>query len=234
MLEQLPKVLLVDADPALRETLTAYLAGHGFSVVIASDGEEGLARFGEDAFGLALVAEALPGLSGLDVLRSIRRQGETPVVMLSASSDEIDRIVALELGADEVFSPSCNLRELLARLRSLLRRSRQSTSSMSLPAAETLGIFPAERKATWCGHPLKLTGTEFNLLAFLFNNSGRAIPKADLSKHVLGREMHSDDRSLDMHISNLRKKLGRLADGRSPIQSVRGGYQLLEPQEQPA
>lgn len=228
-MEQAPRILLVNDDPALCKMLSDYLRGHGFSVVVSGDGEAGLALVGD--CDLALVADMLQGLSGLDVLRGIRQHGDVPVVMLSAASDEVDRIVALELGADDSVSRSCNLRELLARLRAILRRSRQAAPAGKMPKEEatTLALFPAERRATWQGQPIKLTSTEFNLLEILFRHSGSAIPKVELGLRVLGREMGQDDRSLDMHISNLRKKLGRLADGRSPIQSVRGaGYQLLD------
>jgi len=230
-LQQAPQLLLVDNDPVLCRTLTDYLQGHGFGVTVKHDGETGLHHATEDAYDLVMLDVMLPGLNGIEVLRRIRQQGELPVVMLSAGSDDVERIVGLELGADDYLSKSCNLRELVARLHSILRRTRHQTTVMQkLPANDTTGLrlFPTERTATWRGKPLQLTSTEFNLLEILFDHAGRTIGKAELAMSVLGRELERYDRSLDMHISNVRKKLGRLADGRFPIQTVRGaGYQLL-------
>ena len=229
-MEQAPQLLLVDGDPVLCRTLSDYLHGHGFSVTVKHDGETGLHHATEDAYDMVMLDAALPGLSGIEVLRRIRQQGELPVVMLSAASDDIERIVGLELGADDYLCKSCNLRELVARLHSILRRARHQSTVQRMPVkdAANLSLSPTERAATWRGKPLQLTSTEFNLLKILFNNSGHAIGKAELAMSVLGREMERYDRSLDMHISNLRRKMGRLADGRYPIQTVRGaGYQLL-------
>jgi len=229
-LEQAPQLLLVDGDPVLCRMLADYLHGHGFGVTAKHDGETGLHHATEDAYDLVILDVMLPGLNGIEVLRRIRQQGELPVVLLSAVLDDVERIVGLELGADDYLSKSCNLRELVARLRSILRRTRHQAAMPRLPGNDpaSLSLFPAERTATWRGKPLQLTSTEFNLLEILFNHAGRTIGKAELAMSVLGRELESYDRSLDMHISNLRKKLGRLADGRFPIQTVRGaGYQLL-------
>ena len=228
-LEQAFQLLLVDDDPVLCQILSEYLEGHGFAMTIAHDGEKCLLYVMEGAYDLVILSVMLPGLRGIEVLRRIRTQGELPVVMLAAESDEVDRIIGLELGADDYLAKSCTLRELLARVNSILRRTRQQKTREWVPgSAWDLRLFPAERTATWQGQPLQLTGTEFNLLEVLFNNPGRVVRKAELAMSALGREMGQYDRSLDMHISNMRKKLGRLADGRSPIQTVSGaGYQLL-------
>lgn len=228
--EQAPRLLLVAPDPVLCRMLADYLHGQGFTVVVASDGEAGLLQVGRDACDLVILDDGLPGLSGIEVLRRIRRQGELPVVMLSAGNEDIDRIVGLELGADDYLSKSCNLRELTARLHAILRRTRHAVAVERLRKSDlgNLELSPTERKAAWRGKSLQLTSTEYELLEYLFNNAGRAIAKAELAMRVLGRELNRFDRSLDMHVSNLRKKLGKLADGRSPIQTVRGGgYQLL-------
>lgn len=169
---------------------------------------------------------SLPGMSGIDVLR---QQGELPVVMPGAQVDDIERIVGLELGADDYLSKSCNLRELAARLNTILRRTRHAVAAKRMRRDELtrLSLSASDRSATWRGKPLPLTSTEFDLLHLLFERSGRVLDKAELALNVLGRELNQYDRSLDMHISNLRKKLGKLADGRSPIQTVHGsGYQL--------
>ena len=214
----------------LCQVLADYLQGQGFHVTVANNGEAGLLQVSQGGCDLVLLDDMLTGLSGIDVLRRIRQMGELPVVMLSAINDDIDRIVGIELGADDYLSKSCNLRELTARLHAILRRTRHSIAAERLRKSglASLGLSPAQRKATWRGKTLRLTTTEYDLLEHLFNNAGRVTAKAELAMRVLGRELKSFDRSLDMHISNLRKKLGKLADGRSPIQTVRGGgYQLL-------
>lgn len=229
-MDQASKLLLVAPKPALNRMLGDYLRAQGFTVSVASDGNAGLQQVAQGSCDLVILADLLQGLSGIEVLRRIRRQGELPVVMLTSGNDDVDRIVALELGADDCLSQSCNLRELTARLHAILRRSRHVIAAERLRASGlgSLGLSPAERQATWQGKSLRLTSTEYDLMEYLFNNAGRPTGKAELAMRVLGRELTPYDRSLDMHISNLRKKLGRLADGRSPIQTVRGGgYQLL-------
>ena len=229
-MERMPQLLLVDSDPVLCRTLAEYLHGHGFEVTVKHDGETGLFHAMEDAYDLVILDVMLPELSGIEVLRRIRQQGELPVVMLSAASDDVERIVGLELGADDYLSKSCNLRELVARLHSILRRTRRQMAPGRKARSETAGLslLATERSAAWGGKPLQLTSTEFNLLQALFSQAGGVVSKAELAMNVLGREIGQYDRSLDMHVSNLRKKLGRLADGRSPIQTVTGaGYQLI-------
>lgn len=222
--EQPPQVMLVDSDPVLCQTVAAYLQSHGFNVVVQHDGEAGFRHATEGAYDLVILGDIVSGLTGGEVLRRIRQQGEVPVVMLSSKSDDIECIVNLELGADDCLRKSCNLRELTARLRTILRRSRHLFSEKTT----RLRLSPTERRATWCGKPLQLTSSEFNVLEVLFSDAGRTISKQKLATSALGRELRQFDRTLDMHISNLRKKLGKLADGRSPIQTVsRAGYQLL-------
>lgn len=225
-----PRLLLLDQDPVLCQVLAAYLQNQGFRVIVAGDGEACLQQVAQDSCDLVLLDDMPKGLGGIEVLRRIRQQSELPVVMLSARNDDVDRIVGLELGADDYLPKSCNLRELTARLHAILRRSRHAVAMERLRKGGlgSLVLSPTERKATWLGKTLQLTGTEYDLLEHLFNSAGRTVRKTDLAKSVLGREMNHYERGLDMHISNLRKKLGALADGRSPIQTVRGrGYQLL-------
>lgn len=230
-MKQTPQLLLVDGDKDLCLTLGRYLREHGFSVDVKHDGEAGLLQATEGSYDLVILGAALEGFSGIEVLRSIRERGELPVVILCVEHDTIDCIVGLELGADDCIARSCDLRELVARLHSILRRSRhQMAAGLGRDKATAgLHLFPAERTATWGGQPLKLTSAEFNLLEILFNHAGATVQKSDLAMRLLGREIGPYDRGLDMHISNLRKKLGKLADGRSPIQTVhRSGYQLLQ------
>lgn len=225
-----PRLLLLDQDPVLCRVLADYLQNQGFRVAVAGDGEACLQLIAQDACDLVLLDDMLKGLSGIEVLRRIRQKSELPVVMLSTRNDDVDRIVGLELGADDYLPKSCNLRELTARLHAILRRARHAVAMERLRKGGlgSLVLSPTERKATWLGKTLQLTSTEYDLLEHLFNSAGRTLRRTDLAKSVLGHEMSHYERGLDMHISNLRKKLGTLADGRSPIQTVRGrGYQLL-------
>ncbi len=229
-MKQTPKLLLVDDDPVLCRVLSEYLEAQGFALDLCHDGEVGLLLAMEGDYDLVIFDDTLPGITGIEVLRRIRQHGELPVVMLAAAADDIERIVGLELGADDYLSKSCNLRELVARLNSILRRTRHAVAAERMRRDEltSLSLSASDRSATWRGKPLPLTSTEFDLLHLLFQHAGRALGKAELALHLLGRELNSYDRSLDMHISNLRKKLGKLADGRSPIQTVHGtGYQLI-------
>lgn len=226
-----PRLLLADRDSTLCQVLAAYLQGQGFHVDTTGDGESVLQRIADATCDLVILDDMLLNPSSMDVLRRVRLQGELPVLMLSARNDDVDRIVAIELGADDYLPKSCNLRELSARLRAILRRTRHAMAAERLRRGGlgNLGLLPTERKATWRGKPLPLTSTEYDLLEHLFNSPGRAVARAELAMKVLGRDLQRYERGLDMHISNLRKKLGSLADGRSPIQTVRGaGYQLLQ------
>lgn len=227
---QTPQILLVGEDPVLCRVLGDYLAAQGFALTLCHDGENGLQMALTGGFDLVLLGDALPGMGGIDVLRRIREQGELPVVMLASRADDVDCIVGLELGADDYLPKSCNLRELVARLKAILRRTRHAVEAerMRRDPLAGLSLSPSDRSARWRGEPLPLTSTEFDLLHLLFEHSGLALTKAELTMKVLGRKLNEHDRSLDMHISNLRRKLGKLADGRSPIQTVHGtGYQLL-------
>jgi DNA-binding response OmpR family regulator len=230
-LDSAPHILLADTDPVLCQVLADYLRSQGLLVTVAGDADAVLQQVEHGACDLVLLDDMLRGLPGTEVLRRIRRHSELPVVMLSARNEDVDRIVGLELGADDCLPKSCNLRELTARVNAILRRTRHAVAAERLRKSglDRLELSPKERKATWQGRHIRLTGTEYGLLEHLFNHAGRAVAKDALALRVLGRELQPHERSLDVHVSNLRKKLGRLADGRSPIQTVRGGrYQLLE------
>jgi DNA-binding response OmpR family regulator len=174
----------------------------------------------------------MPGLSGIQALALIRAKSAVPVIMLTACGDDADRIVGLELGADDYVPKPCTPRELTARIRAILKRAGSATAvAAAAPPAivvGTLTIWPAQRRAERLGCPLDLTSTEFNLVEVLARNAGRTVSKADLSLEALGRELTRFDRSIDVHMSSIRQKLGQLADGRSCIQTVvRKGYQLI-------
>ncbi len=225
------RLLLVDDDVELTEMLAEYLAPEGFDVDMAHDGEDGANRALTGVYDLVVLDIMLPKLNGLETLQRIRRGVRTPVLMLTAKGDDVERIVGLELGADDYLAKPCNPRELVARLRAILRRTGAAESESGADGvlrAGELVLRPGERVAEWRGAALELTSTEFNLLQVLVRHARRPVSKAELSEHSLGRPLVRYDRSVDMHVSNLRRKLGALADGRSPIQTVRGtGYQLI-------
>ena len=227
----MPRILLVDDDTELLAMLGEYLAPEGFEVETAADGETGVQRATAGGVDIVVLDVMLPRLSGLEALRRLRRESAVPVLMLTAKGDDVDRIVGLELGADDYLPKPFNPRELVARLRALLRRSRAAAAGPADRDELRVGdavVRPGERFAAWRGKPLELTSTEFNLLEALLRNAGRVLSKRELSEVVLGRPITRFDRGIDMHVSNLRRKLGQLDDGRSPIQTVRGvGYQMI-------
>ncbi len=170
----------------------------------------------------------LPGRSGLDVLRELRRESATPVLMLTALGEDIDRILGLELGADDYIPKPCNPRELAARLRAVLRRSRGEPGDVLTDLRiGDLSLKAASRSVTLDATPVVLTSTEFDLLALLMREAGRVVSKERISQSVLGRALGPYDRSIDVHVSNLRRKIGDAGDGNSPITTIhRSGYLL--------
>lgn len=221
------RVLLIDDDEELCEMLAEYLEAEGFEVLAAHNGEEGVQRALAGDADAAVLDIMMPGQSGLESLRQIRQQSLMPVIMLTAKGDDVDRIVGLELGADDYLPKPCNPRELVARLRAVLRRASPGATREMLRVGDVT-IRSAERVAEWAGERIELTSTEFNLLETLARQAGRVVSKEEISERVLGHPLSRYDRSVDVHVSNLRRKLGQLPDGRSPIQTVRGiGYQLV-------
>lgn len=222
-------VLLVDDDVELAEMLGDYLAQDGFVVTTLHDGLSGAEAALSGQYAIAVLDVMMPGLSGVEVLRRIRAVSAMPVLMLTAKGDDMDRIVGLELGADDYVPKPCQPRELAARLRAILRRSAPSAEPSNAPmVVGDLCIRPEQRLAEWAGVAVDLTSTEFNLLEVLARNAGRPVSKSDLSEQALGRALVRFDRSIDVHLSSIRHKLGTLADGRSCIQTVyRQGYQLI-------
>ncbi|AOU99827.1 DNA-binding response regulator [Acidihalobacter yilgarnensis] len=221
------RVLLIDDDEELCEMLAEYLEAEGFDVTSAHNGEDGVQQALAGDADAVVLDIMLPGQSGLESLRQIRQQSLVPVLMLTAKGDDVDRIVGLELGADDYLPKPCNPRELVARLRAVLRRATPGASRETLRVGEVT-LRSAERVAEWAGERMALTSTEFNLLETLARQAGRVVSKEEISERVLGHPLSRYDRSVDVHVSNLRRKLGQLPDGRSPIQTVRGiGYQLV-------
>jgi two-component system OmpR family response regulator/two-component system response regulator CpxR len=222
-----PRVLLVDDDVELLDLLRDYLDGEGFAVDCAYDGPSGVRAALSGRHDIVVLDVMMPGISGLQALAQIRATSTLPIIMLTARGDDTDRIVGLDLGADDYVPKPCTPREIAARLRAILKRSGTAENAGNLIAGR-LSLWPAQRRAEYDGRLLALTSTEFSVLEVLVRRAGQAVTKVELSDQALGRSLSRFDRSIDVHISRIRHKLGNLADGRSPIQTViRKGYQLV-------
>lgn len=227
-MQEMDKVLIIDDDEELCELVSEYLTVEGFEIECVNDGESGLERALSGDYDMAILDVMLPKMNGFDVLRNLREQSKLPVIMLTARGDDMERIVGLEIGADDYLPKPFNPRELAARLRAILRRTVVAEDDQE--GAEKLDvdgiqISAASRIATLDGKELSLTSVEFGLLLELLKEAGRIVKKEDLSENVLERKLSPYDRSLDMHISNLRKKLGDRADGTERIKTIRSvGY----------
>jgi two-component system OmpR family response regulator len=224
------QVLLIDDDTELVGMFTEYLEQEGFRVACAHDGEAGAREALSGQYAIAILDVMMPRMNGIEALRRIRAASRIPVLMLTGRGDDADRILGLELGADDYVTKPCTPREMTARVRAILRRT-QGASSDGIGITLTVGkltMLPEQRRATWDGKLLELTSTEFNLLEVLARNAGRPVSKNDLSEQGLGRPLARFDRNIDVHLSSLRHKLGTLSDGRSCLQTVyRLGYQLI-------
>src|SRR5713226_1468608 len=226
------RLLLADDDVALSEMLTQYLAAEGFTVDTAHDGEAALAKARAGNYDLVVLDVMMPRKSGFEVLRALRARSLMPVLMLTARGEDVDSIVGLELGADDYLAKPCNPRVLVARIRAILRRAEGNTER-GAPQTLKLGNLEMHRgtRSVHChGRAIAMTSTEYSVLEVLLREAGRVVSKADLSERALGRKLTRYDRSLDMHVSSLRKKLGPLGGGEERIKTVRGvGYQYVRP-----
>jgi two-component system response regulator CpxR len=224
----MPRILIADDDRALTRLLAEYLQREGFTVDVVHDGEGALAHLRDSAQrpDLLILDVMMPGRDGLDTLRELRMQQRLPVIMLSARGEPVDRVIGLELGADDYLAKPCLPRELLARVRAQLRR--QNPEAAANVQVGVLRLQPGDRQA-WVGaHELNLTGAEFQLLLALAQRAGEVVDKGTLTRLSLGRELERFDRSIDVHVSRLRHKLAEASDAAPRIESVRGsGYLLL-------
>ncbi len=220
------RVLIVDDDSELCDLLSRQLSGEGFEVATAADGPTGLEAALEGSADAVVLDVMLPGMDGFEVLRRLRAASEVPVLMLTARGEDVDRIVGLEMGADDYLPKPFNPRELVARLRAILRRSRASgTDPGGAMVLGDLVLDPGARTVHRDGEEINLTGLEFSLLEELVRRAGSVATREHLYREVLGRRPSPFDRALDAHISALRKKLGPLPDGGERIKTVRGvGY----------
>ncbi len=225
------RILLIDDDVELAGMLREYLEREGFETRAVHDGKIGVEEALSGNYDIAVLDVMMPRLNGIEALRAIRQHSRMPVMMLTAKGDDVDRIVGLELGADDYVPKPCTPRELAARIRAILRRVHTGNGAGDEPDCLSVGplaLWPAKRHAEWSGRVLDLTSTEFNLLEVLARNAGRVVGKPELSESGLGRRLARFDRSVDVHMSSIRHKLGTLPDGRSYIHTVRGmGYQLI-------
>ncbi|HCI01976.1 MAG: DNA-binding response regulator [Oceanospirillaceae bacterium] len=225
------KILLVEDDKELNELLTEFLQLENFSVTSTFDGAEGIEKALQNDYDAIVLDIMLPKVNGLEVLKQLRNTKKTPVLMLTARGDEVDRIIGFEMGADDYLPKPCNPREIIARIKAILRRvdmdreDIKPSPSNGLVKADDIELNPATRVATLDAEVLELTSTEFNLLENLLANAGSVLSKEELTESALGRKLTLYDRSIDMHLSNLRRKLGPFADGKPRIKTVRGiGY----------
>jgi len=222
-------VLLVDDDRELCRMLGEYLGPEGFVITTVHDGDEALYTLGRHHFDLVVLDVMLPKIGGLDVLRTLRTQQSTPVLMLTARGEDVDRVVGLELGADDYLPKPFNPRELVARMRAILRRSLQiepSGARRERLDAGPLSLNFASRTLAARGHAVPVTGVEFRVLEVLMQQPGAVVSREQLTRQVLGRRLTPYDRSIDTHISNIRRKLVAVADAVSILNVRRSGYVL--------
>lgn len=222
-------VLIVDDDEEFADLVAEFLGAEGgFAVAMRHDGESGVEAAVNEQFDVIVLDVGLPKLNGFEALKQIRQQVDTPVVMLTARGDDIDRILGLEIGADDYIPKPCNLRELVARIRAIMRRldrPRTGESTDDLVVVGDLKIEPGSQSVFRNDELIPLTGAEYLVLEALVESAGQVVDKDSIARQALGRRIMPYDRSVDVHIGNLRKKIGPLDDGRQRIKTVRGrGY----------
>ena len=222
------KILIIDDDVELATLLIDYLSLEGFEAKSAQNGLDGLTMLANDDFDLIVLDVMMPGMSGTETLTKIREKYRTPVLMLTARGDPVDRILGLELGADDYVPKPCTPRELVARMRAILRRTSANDNSSGPVQVGKLSIDLSQRRVTYDGQPIAFTGTELALIEMLARHAGEPVAKADIYPRILGRPLGRYDRAIDVHISSIRHKLAEFAHDDILIESVRGvGYQLV-------
>jgi len=219
-------ILLADDDIELCGLLSEYFETEGFRVRMAHDGRAALDEARRPGLDLVVLDVMMPEMNGMDVLKELRKESRLPVIMLTARGDDMDRILGLELGADDYVPKPCNPRELLARIRAVMRRA-QGAVDHGVLTVDDLELRQGSRMLLKEGQQVELTSTEFSILQTLLQHQGEVVSKRDLYVSALGREPVPHDRSVDMHVSNLRRKLGPDQDGNNRIETIRGiGYQF--------
>ena len=226
------KILLVDDDVELGTMLREYLNGEGFSAELVLTGKEGIEGALSGNYTALILDIMLPDMSGIDVLRQVRKNSRLPIIMLTAKGDNIDRVIGLEMGADDYMPKPCYPRELVARLRAVLRRFEEHPDVSSVDDGVIthgdLTLNPSTRSSEWQGKPFDLTASEFNLLELLLRSPDRVVTKDELSDKGLGRPREAYVLSVDVHISNIRQKLSALPGSTLNIETVRSiGYRII-------
>jgi len=225
---KMPLVLLVDDDHDFCELLAEYLTGEGFDIRAVHDGEQGCIAALDPAIAIIILDVMLPKMNGFEVLKKIKQTTSTPVLMLTAKGDESDQLTGLDIGADDYLQKPCSPKLLLARLRAILRRIDSHTHSIEKIVLDKLTIDLHTRTVTVDHRPLDLTNSEYNILFYLAKEPGKIISKEELSEQCLNRKITPFDRSVDMHMSNLRNKLDAVVDKPLVIRTIRGIGYLLE------
>ncbi|MPW37665.1 response regulator [Vibrio sp. B1Z05] len=225
----MPHILLVDDDTELTALLEDILTYEGFTVSQANNGLEGLAAI-NDSIDLILLDIMMPKMSGMEMLKHLREKWQTPVLFLTAKGEEVDRVIGLELGADDFLPKPFSDRELLARIRAILRRTQGTTSAQTDDDnTNDIELNIGAQEAYCQDKLLELTSTEFALLELFLRHPGTVLTKESISVEVLGKRLAAFDRAVDMHVSNLRKKLPEREDGKPRIKTLRGkGYLFVE------
>ncbi len=232
-----PRILIIDDDVELCELITEFLQPEGYRVDSVHSGTLGLERALAENYSLLILDVMLPGSRGFEVLQKLRAKSRVPVIMLTARGDEVDRILGLEIGADDYLPKPFNPRELAARIQAVLRRTStgaapEATSSQSLQLGD-IEFNPGSRSVRRNSRTVELTSVEFDLLGVFLRSPGRVLQREELTREVLGRDLTAFDRSIDVHVSNLRRKLGPLPNGHERIKAVRGaGYLYALPEKQ--
>jgi two-component system, OmpR family, response regulator CpxR len=238
-MSKVERILVIDDDVELCSLVGEYLEPEGFQIEAVHDGNRGLDRALSGDHLLVVLDVMLPGMNGFDVLRRIRNTSRIPVLLLTARGEDVDRIVGLEIGADDYLPKPFNPRELVARIRAILRRTQAGEKSEErddqIPEVVRVGdieLDPATRIVRQNGKPIELTSVEFNLLHVLLREAGRVVTREHLVDAVLSRKFSPFDRSIDMHVSKVRKKLGDSDIGSEHIKTVRGvGYIFAHPRD---
>jgi two-component system alkaline phosphatase synthesis response regulator PhoP len=225
------KILLVEDEPKVCELIKAYLVKDGDDVVIAGDGKTAIEQAQLYKPDLILLDLNLPELDGLEVCRTIRKQSNVPIIMLTARDQEVDKVVGLEIGADDYVTKPFSPRELTARVSAVLRRYREGLKKGEMIVSGELRLDPEKHEATYFGRPLSLTAAEFRLLSVLARNPGRVCTRLQLMDSAFGESYEGYERTIDAHIKNIRQKMAKVApDSTNPLATVRGvGYKLEEP-----
>ncbi|MEZ7892658.1 MAG: response regulator transcription factor [Candidatus Wallbacteria bacterium] len=225
------KLLIIDDDIALCELLTEYFSSEGFQITAVHDGNSGVKTALSEEFDIIVLDVMLPELNGFEVLRSIRSKIDLPIIMLTAKGDDIDRIIGLEMGADDYLAKPFNPRELIARIRAIFRRTKsekEELSTKNLSKKIIIGDIEmniSARVVKVNDEKIDITSIEFKILEYFLKNAGRLIPREELSSAALERELLPNDRTIDVHVSKLRKKLGNYNNGMERIKTIRSvGY----------